>query len=329
MEMTKEMLLKQLKDCELLFKRTEGDGNKWLSTRRYGIGGSEIGTICGVNPYACLMDLYLYKVHGTRQEFTEEAKERMHFGTILEGVIISEFEKRNDVKCYSMDMLKSKKHDFCLANVDGLITENGEVTAILECKTASANSKDDWINGLIPVSYVYQVQWYMYITGIHMAYIAGLIGGQVYTQKLIKYDKNLVENVLLPKAHYFWVNNVLGQTEPEIDGSEAAVNFIKNKYPEPTTEEMKKLDLSFDEMIINLKKLKSKQKEIEEEINLHENKIKLAMEGGSKAETKNFKINWGLRKKTIADTERLKKDFLFDEYSKESEFRVFSIKEKK
>jgi len=327
-EMTNEMLLNQLKDCELLFKRTEGDNNKWVSTRRYGIGGSEIGTICGVNPYACLMDLYLYKVYGTRQEFTEEAKERMRWGTILEDVIAMEFERKNNAKCYKIDMLKNKNYNFLLANVDRLITENGEVTAILECKTAGASSKDDWINGIIPVSYVYQVQWYMYITGIHKSYIAGLIGGQVYTQKEIIYDSNLIENILLPKAWDFWHKNVLAKEEPEIDGSQAAVNFIKNKYPTPTSKEICSLDTDYEEMIIKLKELKEKKAEIEEEINLYENKIKLAMDGGSKAETNNFYINWGLRKTTRVDTDRLKKDFLYDEYSKQSEFRVFIIKEK-
>jgi predicted phage-related endonuclease len=240
----------------------------------------------------------------------------------------AEFEKRNNLKCYPMDMLKSKKYDFCLANIDSLITENGEVTAILECKTSGASSKDDWINGIIPVSYVYQVQWYMYITGIHKAYIAGLIGGQVYTQKEIIYDKNLVENILIPKAWNFWHKNVLAKKEPEIDGSQAAVNFIKNKYPTPTSKEICSLDTDYEKMIIKLKELKEKEKEIEEEINLYENKIKIAMGGGSKAETNNFYINWGIRKTTRVDTDRLKKDFLYDEYSKESEFRVFTIKEK-
>jgi predicted phage-related endonuclease len=100
-------ILNQLKNVEVV-KHTD-----WLKTRRSGIGGSEIGTIMGVNKYSSIQNLYDYKTTGKKQEFTEEALERMHFGTVLEKVVVEEFESRNDVKCIEVEMLRSTHSNIC------------------------------------------------------------------------------------------------------------------------------------------------------------------------------------------------------------------------
>lgn len=324
---TKEVnYLDQITEAEPLFIKKEGDEKKWISTRRYGIGGSEIGTICGVNPYSSIMDLYDYKVTGKRQEFTEDAKERMHFGTILEDIIAKEFAQRNYVECAEIGMLKSKKYPFCLANIDRLIIEDGEVKAILECKTAGEYAKEDWINGNISLSYIYQVQWYMFITGIHKAYIAGLIGGQTYVQHEILYNEQLIYNELLPLADSFWNDNVQKEIPPQIDGSKASVDYVNNRYKEVIEETVILNDC--DDMIRELNNWKEQMKLTEYKINEIQNKIKMAMEGKSKAETDYYKISWLNRERESLDTEKIKADGLFDKYKNKTSYRVFMIKEK-
>jgi putative phage-type endonuclease len=325
---TKEVnYLDQITEAEPLFVKKEGDEKKWISTRRYGIGGSEVGTVCRINPYSSIMDLYEYKVNGTRQEFTEDAKERMHFGTILEDIIAKEFARRNYVECAEITMLKNKKYPFCLANIDRLIIEDGEVKAILECKTAGEYAKEDWINGDISLSYIYQVQWYMFITGIHKAYIAGLIGGQTYVQHEILYDQDLIYNELLPEVDNFWCGNVLKEIPPVIDGSKASVDYVNNRYKEAIENTVVLNDC--DEMLRELDDLKEKQKNIEYNINEIQNKIKMAMEGVTRAETNNYKISWHNRERESLDSDKLKADGIYAKYTKKTTFRVFSTKIKK
>jgi putative phage-type endonuclease len=324
---TKEVnYLDQITEAEPLFIKKEGDEKKWLSSRRYGIGGSEIGTICGINPYSSIMDLYEYKVTGKRQEFTEDAKQRMHFGTILEDIIAKEFAERNFCEVAEIGMLKSKKHPFCLANIDRLIIQDGEVKAILECKTAGEYAKEEWIQGNISLSYIYQVQWYMFITGIHKAYIVGLIGGQTYVQHEIKYDETLIYNELLPEADSFWNDNVLKEIPPKIDGSKASVEYVNNRYKDIIEETVILNDC--DDMIAEMNRLKEEMKTTEYKINEIQNTLKMAMEGKNKAETNYYKISWSSRERESINIEKIKQDRLFDKYASKSSYRVFSIRKK-
>ena len=36
---------------------------EWLQYRKRGIGGSDAGAVCGLNPYVSVMDVYLDKIN--------------------------------------------------------------------------------------------------------------------------------------------------------------------------------------------------------------------------------------------------------------------------
>lgn len=134
---------------------------EWLEMRRTGIGGSDAGAVCGLNPYSSPMSVYYDKTaKDVKDDYDNEA---MRQGRDLEDYVAGRFMEATGLKVRRSNMMyRSKEHPFMLADVDRLIV--GE-DAGLECKTASAYSADKWKNGEIPPYYQIQCYHYMAVTG--------------------------------------------------------------------------------------------------------------------------------------------------------------------
>ena len=46
---------------------------EWLQLRKQGIGGSDAGAVCGLNPYSSQMNVFLDKTSAETKEFDSEA----------------------------------------------------------------------------------------------------------------------------------------------------------------------------------------------------------------------------------------------------------------
>ena len=106
---------------------------EWLKLRKGGLGGSDAGAVCGLNPYASPMSVYKDK---TSDEIEEKDNEAMRQGRDLEDYAARRFMEATGLKVRRSNvMYKCEEHPFMLADVDRLVV--GE-DAGLECKTASA-----------------------------------------------------------------------------------------------------------------------------------------------------------------------------------------------
>ena len=112
------------------------------------------------------------------------------------------------------------------AVVDGCITAG----KLLECKTSSAFSKNDWGEpgtDQVPPLYLVQCAWYMAITECEAADLAVLIGNSDFRIYTIERDFEL-EGLILSHATNFWHEHVLSQTPPQpINSQDAAILFPK------------------------------------------------------------------------------------------------------
>lgn len=145
---------------------------EWLALRKTGIGGSDAGTVCGLNPYGSLMKLYHDKTGDVTDELDSEAVRQGHD---LEQYVAERFMEATGLKVRKSNfMYRSKEHPFMIADVDRLVA--GE-DAGLECKTASAYNTDKWKDGNIPLHYAMQCFHYMAVTGKRAWYIAAVILG--------------------------------------------------------------------------------------------------------------------------------------------------------
>ena len=201
---------------------------EWLKWRCMGIGGSDASVIAGVNKYRSVFQLWLEK---TGQEEPREAdSEYTHFGTILEPVVKQEFTRRTGLKVRSRRaILQSSEHPFMLADLDGVIHENGKM-CIFEAKTASAYKQEVWEEG-VPLEYLYQIQHYMAVTGAEKTYIAALVGGNHFLYHEIYRDGEMIDEIIRMEKE-FWEEYVLAGKEPPADGSEATTKFLNEKYRE-------------------------------------------------------------------------------------------------
>ena len=81
------------------------DHATWLEYRKKGIGGSDAGSICGLNPYATAISVYQDK---TQEEITEKAdNESMRQGRDLEEYVARRFMEESGKKFYFLHGRKS------------------------------------------------------------------------------------------------------------------------------------------------------------------------------------------------------------------------------
>ena len=222
-----ELLIQKHND--FLKKQNERTENMddWHKRRYNGLGGSDVGTILGVNKYKTIHELWEEK---TLRKEPPKQNHKMHFGHVLEDPIAKEFARVMGVKIrISNKQYKSENEPWLLGNVDRLITLQDKSKAVLECKNSADHTafKDGYIfrngefyNGAksnsqsIPLTYYCQCQHYMYITGIHKCYLACLIDGNDFRVYEVLYNQSDV-NEIVQKATEFWFNNIIEDVEPE------------------------------------------------------------------------------------------------------------------
>lgn len=164
---------------------------KWLQLRKSGIGGSDAGAICGLNPYASPMSVYRDK---TSEDLSDLDSETMRQGRDLEDYVARRFMEATGLKVRRSNMMyRSEEYPFMIADVDRLIV--GE-DAGLECKTASAYNADKWKDGEVPLHYLMQCCHYMAVTGRNAWYIAVVILGQDFKYARIDRDEQLISQLV-------------------------------------------------------------------------------------------------------------------------------------
>ena len=90
----------------------EMDRIEWLKLRKTGIGGSDAGAICGLNPYASPMSVYLDK---TRNDIADEDNESMRQGRDLEDYVARRFmedvyKRQGELDFYVRSLLDYKNY---------------------------------------------------------------------------------------------------------------------------------------------------------------------------------------------------------------------------
>ena len=296
---------------------------EWLQERQSGIGGSDAGTILGVNKWKSKTQLFFEK---TNPELKQEVdNEYIYWGNVLEDVVAKEFENRTGKRVRRDNrMLRHPEHNFMLANLDRVVV--GE-KALLECKTTSQYNKDQWEGDEIPAQYLCQVQHYMAVTGFQKAYVCVLIGGNTFVTKEIDRDEELIE-ILLEAEKDFWENNVQAGVIPEIDGSDATSDFINHMYKDIDEEEVALSD-DVNTLLKGIEACKRDIKETKELQSKYENQLKDELGHNIAGKTKSYLVTWKPQKRKSLDSKRLKEEQadLIKDYYKESETRVLRIKQ--
>ena len=213
----------------------------FLQERLKGIGGSDIGAIIGVSPFATAVDVWMKK---TGRAPETKQTESMLWGTLLEDPIAAEFGRRNGLSVQRINkQLQHPLHDWAIANIDRAIVnpeiskrvtwKAGKLTTdqILEVKTANAFASKGWgaeDSDEVPLSYVAQCQWYLGVTGAQKCSVAVLIGGSMYREYMIHRDDELIAS-MLEAGRKFWFEHVLTDiAPPATNGADVQTLFPKD-----------------------------------------------------------------------------------------------------
>lgn len=251
------------------------DKKEWLRYRKLGIGGSDAGAICGLNPYRTAIQVYQDKISDEIEEVDNEA---MRQGRDLEEYVARRFMEKAGKKVRRANaMFCNESYPFMIADVDRMVV--GE-NAGLECKTASPYMAEKWENGKIPLSYQIQCYHYMAVMNMDAWYIAVIIYGREFKYYKLERDEELISSLIQVEQN-FWNENVLKRAFPEPDGSKIADCVINEYFKDSVAESIpltgfdEKLDRQ-QELKVLIDRMETEKKQIEQELKIYLGEAEMA-----------------------------------------------------
>ena len=278
------------------------------------VGGSDAGTLLGLNKYKSAISLFYQAVgvnrlpnkmngamlHGKQLE-DYVAKCWQYYDGTEEGWVENTLND-NKIKTYKKvkAIIENPKYPVLFANIDGKITKHpnyGRKAGLLEIKTISGYSADSYAAGL-PPSYLLQVQHYMLVTGWQYSEICYLKDGRELGIVTIDADKELQDRILhaaydfnarvmeakkeIALAPPSIDNNeklqIASQFEPDADNSQAFNDFISDKHKAREDEIKIQGGDEHQQWAEQYIRLSSDIKSLETDKQLYQNKLKQVME---------------------------------------------------
>ena len=224
---------------------------EWLKAREGGIGGSDAGTVCGVNKYKSAYALWAEKSNIVEREFV--GNEATRIGHKFERPIAEFYAEENNKAVVEWPVIlwsEEEDREFMFANLDFLIVEPSDefpagtvqtwrfdyappnILGILEVKTAGLASPGNpgaWLGNNIPQSYMLQGYHYGVVTGLTNITFACLLGGNGLQVREMEWDEDIAENMVIAEQQ-FWHLMETG-VAPATDGSEATETAQRQRYP--------------------------------------------------------------------------------------------------
>jgi len=224
---------------------------EWHEARSTGIGGSEVGTICGLNRWESAFTLWAKK-SGKISSIIPQS-EPMEWGSRLEAVILDKFEESHP----ELEVWKdcgtwhNTVDEWAHANPDGIYKREDGSYGIIEIKTAAY--PDDWEIGThgvlgrsegVPRYYRTQVQHYLRVFGFKEAIVCALFTGNKYREYLIEADEfqQSVDRDLVIK----FLGSLESGERPDWDGSANTYETVRALNPEISDEAVELGDLGVE-----------------------------------------------------------------------------------
>lgn len=211
--------------------------------RRTGLGGTDIARVLGLSRFGGPMDVFLEK-RGQTAPLIET--EPMKWGKLLEEPIAQEYAQKSGRKVRrAASFLRHPAHEMFYANLDRWSLLGGTPKRVLECKTTSVFTADDFgeeHTDQVPADYLVQSMWYAYVTGTETTDLAVLIGGNKHRVYTIPRDEDLIAE-MEERGLAFWDDTQRG-IPPEVDGSAGSDAYLRKTYRDKGTERPMTADLA-------------------------------------------------------------------------------------
>jgi putative phage-type endonuclease len=227
-----------------LLKETHKDvqmlNDEQRELRRTGLGGSDISTLLGLNPYSNLHQLYLEKVEGFTQDLSQ--KEAVIWGNLLEDSIAKRYAFITNRELAESGTVRHHLYPYFVATPDRLILNERRG---LEIKNVGLRSSNLWgISGSkqIPEYYYTQVMHYLFVFDYDFWDVAALIGGNELRIYEFERDREF-DRIIIEAGTDFWQKHVEAKVPPAIDyAMPNAKALVKRMYNDVVKQETVELD---------------------------------------------------------------------------------------
>lgn len=196
--------------------------DEWHAMRRTGIGGSDIGTIIGLNPWESAFGLWAKRTGQIADPPVDNWA--VKFGNAFEEPILQMWAAENpEWEVFRTGTWRHEKFAYLVANPDALARhrETGE-WIVVEVKT----SRSFWDE--VPPAYRAQVMHYMDVMGVGRAVIVAVAGWQ-WEERFVDYDK-FEADAQRAAASRFW-EHLTQVVQPEWDGSKSTYEAQRQMNP--------------------------------------------------------------------------------------------------
>lgn len=200
----------------------ENGSPEWHRARENSIGGSEIGTILGLNPWESAYYLWASKCGHIPPKVLDSFAVKL--GTILEPVILEQIlpDQHPDWEVFTTGTYQDCDTSFLHANPDALAKVDGE-WVVVEVKT----SRNYWSE--VPPQYLAQVQQYLMVMGLKRGVIVGLVGMD-WVEHWVEADD--FEQAVIRQAATRFHESVQQNIAPDWDGSESTYTAVREMHPD-------------------------------------------------------------------------------------------------
>ena len=246
--------------------------------RRGWIGGSDVSSIFGVNPWKTALELFEEK---TAPEFippevTPEREKLFNRGRKLEPLVlemlqeehgITPFKRNTRYSDYECPWMKAEV-DFEVVDSEKMVTINGEV------KTVSPFAASDWgteQTDEIPLYYCLQVMHGLMVTGRTEAIVAALIGADDLRLYHVSFDEELAAEIR-KRVVQFWTGHVIPRVPPPVQ-TVGDIHRSLYKYGGFSVEMDAELSVSLN----GLRDVKKAEKELKEMKEKYEMEVKRSL----------------------------------------------------
>ncbi len=281
--------------------------DQFHARRRQGIGGSDVAAIVGVSKWKTPLQVYMEK-KGLAE--LEEENQAMRMGKKLEPIIVELYKEKN-ISDLAVEIITGEanngkekmiveKGDYYYFHPDGLLINtqlNDVVFGGFEAKTSRVMKNWGFEPDEVPMDYILQVQWGMFVCELPFFDLAVLLQGNEYRQYRIERNEETVE-WLKGKVDTFWCDNILKSIPPDPIGEKADRELLNALYAETATQTQ--ADVNCLEYIEKLQSVSVDLKNLEGEKLLYQNLIKTEMGDNQELINPSHKITWKSPKDKVA-----------------------------
>ncbi len=264
-----------------------------LEMRKTGWGGSEIGALLGVDPFAGPLDVYLRKV----EDLVTPDNPDIERGTFLEDGVARWYAHRHRGGTKFADTLRHAARPLVLATPD-LVCDDGRLISI-KCPRRAGDAWGEHGSQRVPERAVLQLQQEDAVLTslghpiLPVFHLAALVDGDL---RVYEVERDLeLQGWLMDHGERWWAKHVAARVPPALDGSDAGHEWLKRRFPK-NLNPLKPAGIDGEILLMNLRDAKRKEAAASKEVAAARQLVEEAIADADGVEGAVGRVTWRARK---------------------------------